>query len=421
MFRAIAPIFNTGVSSLFDFLLRLQTSAPCPRQFVLLDGVHDWRHFFQPCLPGVAGQAQGRHFLIQKENGALTVRAKSHVSLAAEWGDPVVALSSMPTGLPPPLPNTLDAVYPQVKLGIDALLSSHLLSPPAKQWFKHVLEKKTLGAELKSVVRQPGVVGEAGFLTLGGATGECIAVSLIRAEAPAPATLPVEVKLSLQEQDPALLYAQQQSNGGAVALKNMPSTAMRLFKKDKVEGNADQDEEEESEKVNEQGEGKQEVSELATIPETEFTQLDLSASLPFHCFVVVQGRGKLESRRWQLAQYLGMADDSKDTLNIRFWGCEQNVDYLTARYRPAFGVTWRGGWHDVYEPQPGSKPSISTADLDEVLVAYSVPEDRWKDGYHVIPKALQEDISKYCSQLKSKSRKLQKSKPKSKRKAQTTT
>ena len=209
LFKSLSVVFGRGVSCLYDLLHQLRQSAPQPSQFVLIDGVHDWKHFFKDYLPGIVGQSQGKHFLIQKEDGVITVRAKERVSLASQWGPPVCALSGIPPGLPPPLPNSLDPVFSQVELGLRSLLQSHLLPPLAKPWFQNVLDKKEMGFEIDASVRRPGIVGEVGTLSLGGPATQPLIVSVIRAEYPAPTSLPEPLISYWKSQDPAFLYAQR--------------------------------------------------------------------------------------------------------------------------------------------------------------------------------------------------------------------
>ena len=190
----------------------------------------------------------------------------------------------------------------------------------------------------------------------------------------------------------------------------------RLFKKDVQSEDDDQDEENKNQEQEEEGDEEKEETEVSKskaepcseTPETDFRLLEPSQTLPLNCFLILRGRGKRESRKWQLAQYLGKAEGEEEVVNVRFWGCEEENedDQLHALYRPAFGLTHGGGWKDVYVAQPRAKPSISTAVLKELFAAYAVSPTKVQAGRHVLPEVVQSMIKDQIAK---------KAKPKAKR------
>jgi hypothetical protein len=433
LFGALATIFASGVESLYDLLKRLKQTAPKPLQTILVEGVQDWKSFFGPLLPGVTGHSQAKHFLILKENNQIVCKAKVHVSLSTRWGEPVTVLLSMPKGMPTSLAPTLDPVFRQVELGLRSVLASGLLSSSAKAWYSHVLQQKSLGTVSKGG-RKGGVIGEMGELVLGGSVA--VPVSVIRAEFPAPPVIPQAVKEYLLAHDPAFLFSQQQQDDGAIDLRNDPSAALRLLRKRKSKTTADDgDNENDSaaegenidneakqiglndEEKDDESDSNQPEAEQDTLPFTLVTRID--ASLPENSFMIVKGRGKGESRSWQLAQYLGPeAENETEALSLRFWGSADNTtNILSSKYQPAFLLCRGGHWKDVYEPIPKAKPSLGSADWDEILLAYTVPGDMRALTSHLIPRPIQSKVAAWESSLK-KSRQAKKSKKASRRSMQ---
>jgi hypothetical protein len=272
-------------------------------------------------------------------------------------------------------------------------------------------------------VRELGFVGEKGYFSFSDAP---IEVRVIRGEFPAPIQIPPVVQKRNHCFDPAMLL--QKEGGGGVHLRNVRSAATRFLKaqtkaKDEKETQSDEEEEEE-EQTNEKDEAcdrsNEEKAKEFIPPETKFRMLSPSTDwpLPENSFVVVKGRGKGESRPWQLSVFVDMTeeepeDDAKNSFIIRFWGCENiNLSILTSVYQPAWLVKKGRQWVDCYQKVSGSQPSSATADRDEVICAYAVDKEVIERGKHVIPLAVQAKIKEATAAMKSRRSKRKRSEKK---------